>query len=141
MIEIHAWITLQYSDYHFEEQLQRRFIANFKQYLKENFEWLLQENYCHVTVYNGLDCFSLHKQHNHKGKEFYPLEIFEWVAREGKGSYGILYYYDDEDEELYNEFQVYVLKRGKLLKEVDKFLSLYFSEVERGYDELDPPKD
>lgn len=53
----------------------------------------------------------------------------------------MLYYYDDEDKEKGNEFQIYVLKRGKLLKQEDRFLSPYFSEVEREYDELDPPKD
>ncbi|MDO1447341.1 Imm7 family immunity protein [Rhodocytophaga aerolata] len=140
MIEIHAWITLRYDDYDTEEEYQRKFIAHFKQYLQANYDWLLQEDYCKLIVYNGLDCFSLHTQHNHKGK-FYALKIFEWVAKEGKGSYGMLYFHDEEDDSLHNEFQVYVLKRGKLYKQADKFLSPYFSEVEKVYDDLNPPKD
>lgn len=141
MIEIHAWLTLRYSDYDSEEQLQRKFIADFKGYLAQNHNWVLADSYGKFIDRNGLECFTLDVQHNHKGEPFYALDIFSWVAKESTGSYGLLYFHDEEDQEFFNEFQVCVLKRGKLTKSKDSFLSPYWEEVEREYDEHNPPRD
>lgn len=141
MVEIHAWITLRYDDYDSEDQYQKQFVSRFKQYLQNDFNWLLTSSHCQLVSYNGLECFTIHGQHNHKDENFYPLEIFEWVAKEGKGSYGMLYLFDDEDRQNNNKFQVYILKRGKLIQETDSFLSPYFPEVEKKYDKLNPSKD
>ncbi|WP_052732768.1 Imm7 family immunity protein [Hymenobacter terrenus] len=142
MIEIHAWITLRYSDYDSEDHLQRDFIANFKGYLAQQYNWVLENSYGRFIDRNGLECFAIDVQHNHKDS-FYVLDIFSWVAKESTGSYGLLYFHDDEDQEAFNEFQVYVLKRGKLAKSKDSFLSPYHEEVERKreYDENNPPED
>ncbi|UOQ70436.1 Imm7 family immunity protein [Hymenobacter cellulosilyticus] len=141
MVEIHGWITLRYSDYHSEEAPQREFVARFKQYLEQTGIWPGFAHLCQLTVYNGQYCFTITAQHNHPGQPFYPLEIFTWIAQESTGSYGLLHFHDDEDPALHNEFQVYVLKRGKLIKAADSFLSPYFEEVEREYDAANPPLD
>jgi hypothetical protein len=140
MIEIHAWITLRYSDYDSEDHIQREFVENFKCYLVQHYDWVLENSYGRFINQNGLECFAIDVQHNHKGS-FYMLDIFSWVAKESTGSYGLLYFHDDEDPEAFNEFQVYVLKRGKLTKSKDPFLSPYLEEVEREYNDNNPPKD
>ncbi|RSK47401.1 Imm7 family immunity protein [Hymenobacter rigui] len=140
MIEAHGWITLKYSDYHSEDQSQNDFVYNFRSFLQQHYNWILQENMGRVVNRNGLVSFSIDVRHNHPGESFYPLEIFAWVAQHSTGSYGLLYVYDDEDST--NTFQVWVLKRGQLLKApADPFLSPYHEEVEREYDENNPPLD
>jgi hypothetical protein len=142
MVEIHGWITLRYSDYHSEERLQNDFVYSFKSYLHSHHSWILSEGIGRFTSRNGLECFSIDVQHNHAGEPFYLLELFAWVAKESSGSYGLLYFHDDEDEAYQNEFQVYVLKRGKLIKgKTDPFLSPYYEEVEKKYDADNPPLD
>ncbi|WP_460582340.1 Imm7 family immunity protein [Hymenobacter arcticus] len=144
MVEVHGWITLRYSDYHSEIVEQENFLYTFKQFLLKHCAWVLsdQEGQSGSLISrNGLDCFTLNVQHNHPGSPFYPLDIFTWVAENSTGSYGMLYFHDDEDAIHHNEFQVFVLKRGKLVKANDHFLSPYVEEVEKEYDESNPPKD
>ncbi|UYZ63329.1 immunity 7 family protein [Hymenobacter weizhouensis] len=141
MVEVHGWITLRYSDYHSEDSEQNNFLYNFKQFLLRQYAGMLDDQVGRLTSRNGLACFTLTVQHNHLGVPFYPLEIFTWVADNSTGSYGLLHFHDDEDECQHNEFQVYVLKRGRLVKSKDLFLSPYVEEVEQDYDENHPPKD
>ena len=141
MIEIHGWITLRYSDYHSQEQQQQAFVNKFTQHVHQKYEWVLKAGHLRMHTYNGLEAVTLNVQHNHQGTPFYPLDLFTWVAQESTGSYGLLYVHDDEDELHHNEFQVYVLKRGSIVKRPDPFLSPYEEEVEQTYDELNPPLD
>lgn len=141
MVEVHGWITLRYSDYHSVDSEQNDFIYRFKQFLLKYCDWVLDGEIGSLTRRNGLDCFALNVQHNHPGKPFYPVDIFTWAAENSTGSYGILYVYDDENEAHLNDFQVFVLKRGSLIKSSDPFLSPYLEEVEKEYDETDPPLD
>jgi hypothetical protein len=141
MVEIHGWITLRYSDYHSVDSEQNDFVYRFKQFLLKHCDWVLDGEIGSLTRRNGLDCFTLNVQHNHPGEPFYPLDIFTWAAENSTGSYGMLYVNDDENEAHQNEFQVFVLKRGKLIREQDIFLSPYLEEVEKEYDETNPPQD
>ena len=141
MTEIHGWITLRYSDYHSEDTHQNEFVAKFKSYLNQHYAWISEDSRCSFSSRNGLESFAVNVLHNHKGDPFHALAIFTWVANESTGSYGLLYFLDDEDEARFNEFQVYVLKRGKLVKAQDSFLSPYCEEVEKKYDEDNPPLD
>jgi hypothetical protein len=141
MVEIHGWITLRYSDYHGEDDKQNNFVNRFKQFILQHCDWTLDEQIGQLIDRNGMECFTLNVQHNHPGVPFYPLDIFKWAAENSTGSYGMLYFYDDENEEFNNEFQVFILKRGQLTKAKDHFLSPYFEEIEKEYDPNDPPID
>jgi hypothetical protein len=141
MVEVHGWITLRYSDYHAMDEEQANFVHMFRQFLIKICDWVLDDQIGSLTRRNGLDCFTLNVQHNHPGVPFYPVEIFNWAADNSTGSYGMLYFHDDEDEAHHNEFQVYILKRGKLTKMTDSFLSPYVEGIEREYDENNPPLD
>lgn len=139
MTELHAWLTLRYSDYDSEDFPQEAFINSFRSYLRLHYDWVLNDKSGHFAIRNGQRYFTLHALHNHKG--FYALEIFRWVAQHSTGSYGLLYFHDDEDPAHDNAFQVYVLKRGRLSKVQDPFLSPCIEEIEREYDEHNPPRD
>jgi hypothetical protein len=141
MVEVHGWITLRYNDYHSVDAEQNDFVYRFKQFLIKHCAWVLDEGIGSLTSRNGLACFTINVQHNHPGEPFYPLDIFTWAAENSTGSYGILYAHDDESETLHDEFQVFVLKRGSLKKARDPFLSPYLGEVEKEYDEANPPQD
>jgi len=141
MIEAHGWLTLSYSDYDSEDEPQRRFITAFRNFMAQKYPWVLVDSYGRFTTRNGLECFAIDALHNHKGEPFYILEIFSWVASNSTGSYGLLHLYDDEDAAHNNEFQVYIVKRGQLIKAQDAFLSPYFEEVEQEYDDANPPRD
>ena len=59
------------------------------------------------------------------------LALFEWIAKNAPGSYGILSCHNDEDAKGQdNEFQVFVLRRGTLKRGVDPHLSPYIPMVE-----------
>lgn len=141
MTELHAWLTLRYSDYDAEEAPQQQFLAAFQGYLQQHYAWVLRDERGRFGIRNGQPFFTLHTLHNHRGQPFYALEIFRWVAQHSTGSHGLLYFHDDEDPAHENEFQVYVLKRGRLIKNQDPFLSPCLEEIEREYDENDPPRD
>ncbi len=76
-------------------------------------------------------------QHNHRSE--YIIELFQWVAENAPGSYGILYIRDDEDQSRDNDysncFRVWRLCRGQLTERDDPFLSPAIPTVEDPYDE------
>ncbi|CAM4527531.1 MULTISPECIES: Imm7 family immunity protein [Paenibacillus] len=55
--------------------------------------------------------------------KFTPVEIMKNVGSIAPGSYGMLYVFNDEHPEYFNEFSVYVLSRGRLEQKYDPFLS------------------
>jgi len=62
------------------------------------------------------------------------MELFAFIAKKAVGSYGVLYVLDDEDEnDEENQFQVYVMARGKIEKKKDAFLSPFVPTVEDEY--------
>ncbi len=83
-------------------------------------------------ILNGNYQFMIFGFHNHKSQEFFDvLEIYQWLAKNAVGSYGLLHYFDDEDKAGFdNQFQVYSLKKGKFECQQDKLLSPYFNEIE-----------
>ncbi|MCL2013239.1 MAG: immunity 7 family protein [Cystobacterineae bacterium] len=59
------------------------------------------------------------------------LSLFKCIAEKAKGSYGLLYFHDDEDVSgKDNFFQVYVLARGAIKTMTDTFLSPLVPVVE-----------
>ncbi|CAK7020013.1 Imm7 family immunity protein [Saezia sanguinis] len=59
--------------------------------------------------------------------------LLEMIANLAKGSYGQMYFWNDENDEnpnAYNEFDVYVLIRGKITKKKDTIFSPLSPTVE-----------
>lgn len=145
MVEFHCWITLRYDDYHNIEIKQRAFLNRFKEFIENEHSFLLERGIGRIVKYNDLDCFVLSGLFNHKTQPFSPLEIMKWISINGRGSYGLLYILNDEDDQRNgdnsNRFKVWVLKRGNLLEMDDIFLSPYFPECEKPYDKNNPAID
>ena len=68
----------------------------------------------HVQRYNGCDSLHIAGQHNHRAE--YVIELFQWIADNAIGSYGILYIRDDKDQkrisDYSNSFRIWRLCRG-----------------------------
>jgi Immunity protein 7 len=61
---------------------------------------------------------------NHRNSTFDDLLAgVRGVAKRAPGSYGLVYYWDDEDPEHRSGFRVLVIRRGQLTEEADPFLS------------------
>jgi Immunity protein 7 len=61
---------------------------------------------------------------NHRNSTFDDLLVgVHGVAKRAPGSYGLVYYRDDEDPKHHDEFRVLVIRRGQLAEEADPFLS------------------
>jgi hypothetical protein len=61
------------------------------------------------------------------------LESVERVLERAPGSYGVIYYWDDEDPVHPNEFRVLVVRRGKITEHADTFLSPVVPTIEDPY--------
>jgi hypothetical protein len=72
---------------------------------------------------------------NRRGEDSKEInELYQYIAKVAPGSYGLLYEWDDEDLEGFeNKFKVKVLKRGKIIAVDDKLLSPIIPEVEDEY--------
>jgi hypothetical protein len=49
--------------------------------------------------------------------------MLEWIGTELSGTYGLVYWSDDEDPAVADNFQVISMARGKLRHHADPFLS------------------
>ena len=60
---------------------------------------------------------------NHRCNDF--IELVNWIAVKAEGSYGIIYVYDDEDENSQNEFKVWRILNGRVEEFSDILLGPY----------------
>lgn len=131
MFEYHGWITLRDS---FSEE--NEFESNFDEALSLIEETLLQSELGNglvdVRAVNGTYYVTLNAFQNHEaGLIGRLLQFYRYVAEKAVGSYGLLYIHNDEDasgED--NDFQVYVLAKGRVEKKRDVLLSPYVPTVE-----------
>jgi hypothetical protein len=85
---------------------------------------------------NGFPVLSIHGCNNHKVGRFISgnhdvlLDIYKFVGQNAPGSHGILYIADDEEPGYQNEYQVFILKRGKLERTNDPFFSPIIPTIE-----------
>jgi Immunity protein 7 len=96
----------------------------------------MQSSLVQARRYNGCDSIVISGQHNRYRN--YVLNLFEWIAENSLGSYGILYLRDDEnsrrDFDYSNEFRVWTLRKGILTENSDPFLSPCIPTIEDPYD-------
>ena len=101
--------------------------------LKQVNDELEKLNYCNLNIkrING-ECFiELLSCTNHMSLDVMELlSFFEIVGKVAKGSYGLLYMHNNEDEDNYNSFMVYRLARGKVKIYQDDLLSPVVPTIE-----------
>lgn len=142
----YGWIAINYHTHDINLELQDRAIERLNKYLKDI--KLKKDTYI-LSRINGLDSFMVMGLDNHKNNQI--IELFNWVAENIEGSYGLLYIHDDEDfsgsyKQTYfygdqridnsNKFVVWKIARGKLIREEDPFLSPCIPIIEDPYDPM-----
>lgn len=127
MLELHGWIT-------FRETYKGVEDCQFEQIMKdilrkcESLEYhQLKPRAMDGEWYLETTLFANH--HNPEVEELF--EFLAYAASRAPGSYGVFYMHDDEDRTgRENEFQVFVIARGKIRREKDPFLSPFIPAVE-----------
>jgi hypothetical protein len=135
MIEYQGWATIR--EAYCEEDEDGATLAVIASELKARIGELTGRASCEATFrnINGVLRLSVMGYRNHASGDWPDVvALFEWIAANARGSYGILSCHDDEDAEgRDNDVQVFVLRRGNLTRSFDPHLSPYFPMVE------DPP--
>ena len=126
MVEMHGWVTIRDTykavDIDNTEKVTKILEVEFKtiKYLNPEMKWINGECYLQLSLFS-----------NHWNEECDEmLKIYRIIADKAEGSYGLLYVYNDEDRELYNEFIIYRLVRGKIEIFKDKLLSPFVPIIE-----------
>ncbi|SCY39560.1 Imm7 family immunity protein [Butyrivibrio sp. INlla14] len=122
MIEIQAWLTIWAT--HLNEDVHTE-INEEEIYAKvEQIVSNLKYNKVDIIKRNGPQTIHMTLCDNRKTEKSEELiAAFNEIAEVATGSYGMLYYWDDEDPEKYDDFQVLVARKGKTEWKKDEYLS------------------
>jgi Immunity protein 7 len=126
MYEFHGWITLRMSRAPDDETDSAAAFAQIRAWLKTvpNFGSCVGE----WRVLNGNDMVFLQGFPNRpRGIDSALVDLFERVAAVAPGSYGLLYALNDD---VHPDFQVWVLRSGKVERRDDPFFSPFVPTVE-----------
>lgn len=122
MVEIHGWLTIfaTYLDEDIHSEIDEDKIRMEVEQILKNAKY----NHIEIKEINCLDSIDFSFYDNRKTEKTEELiSIFENIAKLATGSYGVLYYWDDENPKYYNTFQVLVAHKGKCEWVEDKLLS------------------
>jgi hypothetical protein len=114
-IELHAWDETIEADRKFERDL-----TVLRALLDENI-YLSGDD---IRAANGIWTLTFTLRTNHVNMNPDVLALLEWIAREMKGSHGLVYWQDDEipaDDP--SAYHVIVLRKGVVEHRADPFLS------------------
>ena len=121
MIEYHGWVSICLSIDGENEDKMDMILSEIESIFEKEttlneFYPLLSLNYSNMLYFGGA--------HNHGGGQLEKvLSLYSKVGDMAPGSFGILYYWDNEDKVHSNEFVVYRMAQGKVKKLSDPFLS------------------
>lgn len=129
MIELHGWLTIR-ATYKNEDEIEvdeEKAIFLVKE-LIQKVKW----NDIQLKTRNGAYYIETSVFANRKAQEIEEInEFFKNVMHVAEGSYGIVYYWDDEDTcGKDNEFQVYIMAKGKIVTQNDIYLSPCIPTIE-----------
>ncbi|WP_328660192.1 Imm7 family immunity protein [Nocardia salmonicida] len=122
MFEYHGWVSIQSSA---GDETDSELEAAYRAAQDAVAELRRGAGLIDTRMVNGAAQLSLSGLLNHRGDEGQQvIDCFVRVGRVAAGSYGLLYIRDDEDSTgRDNEFQVMVMKRGKVTTTRDTNLS------------------
>lgn len=129
MIELHGWLTIRDTykneDKFIVDEYKSIFLVN--KLIKE-----LKWNTIQLKSRNGTCYIEITVFANRKTPEIDEIsEFIKNVIIVAEGSYGIVYYWDDEDTfGRDNEFQVYIIAKGKIISQKDTYLSPCIPTIE-----------
>lgn len=124
MFEFHGWLTVRVDDHddadgvvlHEREQAAESLVRQLMADCRDNFSVLE----LHRSG-NGLVTLAAHGLRNHR--QGWPMSLFEAVSKALPGSYGVLYYHDDEHVSEDNIYKVMRFARGESTLFDDQLLS------------------
>jgi hypothetical protein len=121
MYEYHGWITVRETPENKDEERIEEIVSELREQIgRQNWEPGALE----LRAANGTYQIMAAGNHNRRPVEEYdPVRFFRYVGEKAPGSYGLLYVWDDEDPQFFNQFRVYVLARGTVAEREDPFLS------------------
>jgi hypothetical protein len=136
VFEVHGWASVTSSTYEIDGEADAKLVR----LLQERIEGVrvrgLVTVHLDVGLNGDLNALSISGFRNHR----YDLviELFQWLAKNAPGSYGLLYVHDDEDfrrgADYQNVFRVWRLARGTLQEMDDPFLSPRIPVTEDPFD-------
>jgi hypothetical protein len=135
MFEAHGWATIRSTTSDAEEERLGELAGVLEAKIRE------LNSITNVVVrleidLNGSDALTVVAFKNHRKDQL--IELFQWLAVHRRGSYGLLYVWDDEDRrDVENVFRVWKLTRGTLAECADPFLSPPVPVIEDAYDRDD----
>jgi len=129
MYEYHGWATIRDTPKNADEDNICKTVKIINELIQVHSSFF---DAIDLRAVNGAYHLWIAGYRNHKPEGVDDPKIFiEKLAEIAPGSYGLLYVMDDEDPNGFNnEFQVFVLARGKLTKRNDTFLSPFIPVVE-----------
>lgn len=129
MFEFHGWATIHESTTEVDEGNLEFIVRSIQEFIS-GMNW----NVGLLKIYsvNGIYHLSVSGFLNRKTSEVEEIiKLYQFIADQAPGSFGLLYTRDDEDAEGYdNEFKVFVLARGSVRQNKDVYLSPFVPTVE-----------
>ncbi len=129
VFEFHGWAVVRHDTYLANDQAQQALESALMREIEKAGQaenWMVRRQNSQTTLLmSGLS--------NRRNR--FPVDTLRWLARNGAGSYGLLYVHDDEAEpEEDNAFRVWRLARGSVDEQPDSFLSPCIPRIEDPYD-------
>ncbi|WP_433576243.1 Imm7 family immunity protein [Nocardia brasiliensis] len=118
MFEYHGWLTVQY-DVEYDDRARSESTYQAVKARLDAFDTgsgLVDLRYVNGQIQLH---FAGYKNHPH----WSVLDGFKEIGSIAPGSFGILCIRNDEDPDLYNEFQIFVMRRGQTTTQKDTLLS------------------
>jgi len=124
MVEYHGWITIRLN-FKDVEDLNDENIGKLVNLVHKKITGYNLEKSISLRFVNGTAMLSCNGLTNHWGGDIEDvLALYNYLAKEAVGSYGLLYFRNDEaNDEESNNFTVYYLAKGELKKTKDNLLS------------------
>lgn len=121
MVEYYGWVKLCQSIDGEEEDNIGAIAELIRSRLKEiDFP----ERIMAFKAINGSYILNVSGHTNHISDDVHEVfDLFKFIGQNAIGSYGLLYFKNDEDAEIFNEFKVWRLAKGELKEFKDMLLS------------------
>ena len=128
MLELHGWLTIS-ETYKDEDMYTNETLEDIMRQVKR----IIENSGTQLTLQymNGMPFLSTLLYANHRTNETDNIiEAYKSIAKTATGSYGIIYLRDDEDTRHYNEFQIFIFKKGECIYKSDDSFSPCIPTIE-----------
>lgn len=119
MVELHGWLSV-WETYGDEDLLSQEELDKIMRKVKD----IVSQSGIELRYINGVPFVNTTVCSNHLTADVDSIiEAYKSIAETATGSYGVIYLRNGEDKEHYNEFQVFVFRKGTCTHKIDKDFS------------------